>query len=169
MHPPFSILYRMDNAFTFGESVDGFCSEEDWPYAMRRHHLLGCKHFKDRCTVVPNTRVKAFEDITNTTLGLKGAIMIQPLSVAIQATGSDFQLYKSGVFDVDCGVDIDHGVTAVGYGEEDGKEFWLIKNSWGEVWGESGYMKMSIESNNGDDEGQCGIQSFASRPILDFK
>lgn len=158
----------MDTAFTFGESVDGFCSEEDWPYAMHRHHLLGCRHFKDLCTVVPNTRVKTFEDITNSTLGLKAALMIQPASVAIQASGSDFQLYSSGVFDVDCGVDIDHGVTAVGYGAEDGKEFWLIKNSWGATWGESGYMKMSIESNNEEDEGQCGIQSFASIPILDF-
>jgi len=158
----------MDNAFTFGESVDGFCSEEDWPYAMHRHHLLGCRHFKDLCTVVPNTRVKTFEDITNSTLGLKAALMIQPASVAIQASGSDFQFYSSGVFDVDCGVDLDHGVTAVGYGAEDGKEFWLIKNSWGATWGESGYMKMSIQSNNEEDEGQCGIQSFASIPILDF-
>ena len=158
----------MDTAFTFGESVDGFCSEEDWPYVMHRHHLLGCQHFKGLCTVVPNTRVSSFEDITNSTEGLKWAIMNQPVSVAIQATGTDFQFYHSGVFDVDCGVDLDHGVTAVGYGEEDGKEYWLIKNSWGEAWGESGYMKMSIDSKNNDDEGQCGIQSFASRPILDF-
>ena len=128
-------MNSMDNAFEFGEK-GGFCSAEDWPYAMHRHHLKGCRYFKDKCTPVPYTQVSSFIDITNTTEALMGAISIQPVSVAIQASGTDFQLYSHGVLDIDCGTDLDHGVTAVGYGEENGQKYWLIKNSWGSTWGE---------------------------------
>ena len=94
-----------------------------------------CKYFKDRCTIVPYSRVASFHDITNTTESLMRAISIQPVSVAIQGTGADFQLYKKGILDFDCGTKLDHGVTAVGYGEENGQKFWLVKNSWGSSWG----------------------------------
>lgn len=108
----------MDNAFKFEEGMEGFCSEKDWPYVMHRHHFR-CNHFKNSCTPVPQTKLSSFADITNSTSSLMKAISIQPVSVAIQATGSDFQFYKEGVLDFDCGTKVDHGVTAVGYGEED--------------------------------------------------
>ena len=78
-----------------------------------------------------------------------------------------FQLYKSGVYDNEsCGTKIDHGVAAVGYGTDtEDVDYWLIKNSWGQKWGEEGYIRMSVHSTNGD-LGQCGIQSKASYPIL---
>ncbi len=125
----------MDNAFQFEESTDGFCSEEDWPYAMHRHYLKGCKYFTEKCTVVPHTKVTSFTDVQNTTESLMKAISIQPVSVGIQATGVGFQLYSGGIYDSECGTELDHGVTAVGYGEEDGKKYWLVKNSWGTSWG----------------------------------
>jgi len=158
----------MDYAFTYAEGIDGFCKEEDWPYAMHRHHIFGCRKFSSLCTVVPDTKLKSYIDVKNTTQALKHALVKQPVSVAIQASGTDFQLYKSGVYDKSCGTELDHGVTAVGYGyDEDTKSrYWLIKNSWGEAWGESGYMKMSFKSENQKDEGQCGIQIMASRPII---
>jgi len=157
----------MDNAFEYDESADGLCSEEDWPYAGRRHHFFGCRINKAKCSVVNNTKVSSFKDITPSTVGLKTALSQQPVSVAIEASGADFQLYHSGVYDKKCGVELDHGVAAVGYGSsEDNQEYWLIKNSWGPEWGEGGYIRMSIDSENGED-GQCGIQSKASIPILD--
>ena len=56
--------------------------------------------------------------------------------MAIDAGGSDFQFYYSGVFTGDCGTDLDHRVTVVGYGtSDDGTKYWLIKNSWGIGWG----------------------------------
>jgi hypothetical protein len=58
------------------------------------------------------------------------------------AGGLWFQFYHKGIFDHDCGNKINHGVLAVGYGEEDGNKYYIVKNSWGTLWGESGFMRL---------------------------
>lgn len=86
---------------------------------------------------------------------MKERVSQTPVSVAIQADQRVFQTYKSGVFDSSsCGTQLDHATNVVGWGEEDGQEFWIMRNSWGSSWGESGYMRMAIE----DGHGICGIQ-----------
>eukprot|EP00567_Pseudictyota_dubia_P000216 CAMPEP_0197465146 /NCGR_PEP_ID=MMETSP1175-20131217/64388_1 /TAXON_ID=1003142 /ORGANISM="Triceratium dubium, Strain CCMP147" /LENGTH=386 /DNA_ID=CAMNT_0043001151 /DNA_START=120 /DNA_END=1280 /DNA_ORIENTATION=+ len=158
----------MDNAFKWDEHSGGICSEEDYPYAGRKHFLKGCKEYKSECDDVPHTEVKTFIDVKHSNANLKESISIQPTSVAIEADGHGFQFYKSGVYDdPDCGVKLDHGVLAVGYGKQNGTDYWVIKNSWGATWGDQGYIKMSRDNpNNGKDKGQCGILMAASRPIL---
>ena len=61
---------------------------------------------------------------------LQNAVANQPASVAIDASGFEFQFYSSGIFTGSCGTSLDHGVTAVGCGvSEYGIGFWLVKNS----------------------------------------
>ena len=54
-----------------------------------------------------------------------------------------------------------HAVVVVGYGTQSGQNFWLVRNSWGTGWGESGYIKMRRGASN-----QCFISSFSMIPKI---
>ena len=86
-----------------------------------------------------------------------------PASVAIDASSLSFQLYWGGVYDNDScsSTELDHGVGCVGFGVEDNVKYWIIRNSWGSWWGESGYIRTVRGKNN-----QCGVatESIIPRP-----
>ncbi len=91
----------------------------------------------------------------NNSAAMKTALAIKPLSVAIEADLAVFQSYKSGIFNsTACGTNLDHATNVVGWGTSGGVEYWLMRNSWGTTWGESGYMRLQIVTGNGI----CGIQ-----------
>jgi len=73
-------------------------------------------------------------------------------------------MYTGGILDTTkCGHDLDHAVTAVGYGNEDGKEYLIVRNSWGADWGESGYIRMAITE---DGDGVCGVLMDSAAPTV---
>ena len=85
----------------------------------------------------------------------------QPVSVGIQSNQYGFKYYKSGVMTGNCNTALDHAVLVVGYGTEDGVDYWKIKNSWGDFWGEGGYIKIERGTN------KCGVAEMPSYPLLD--
>ena len=107
-----------------------------------------------------------FDVEPNNQIALKTAVSMQPVAVAIEADTFYFQSYSSGILDSSqCGTKLDHGVLVVGYGEEKGKMYWLVKNSWSESWGDNGYIKIArTESEN--DPGICGIAMQPSFPTI---
>ncbi|CAN1298028.1 Senescence-specific cysteine protease SAG39 [Linum perenne] len=111
------------------------------------------------------TTINGYEDVpANDEKSLLKAAANQPISVAIDASGSAFQFYSSGVFTGDCGTNLDHGVAVVGYGTSDdgSSKYWLVRNSWGDSWGDNGYIKMQRDVDA--KEGLCGIAMSASYP-----
>lgn len=72
-------------------------------------------------------------------------------------------LFFQGVFTGECGTSLDHGVVVVGYGSENGMDYWVVRNSWGTGWGEDGYFKM--QRNVRTPTGKCGITMEASYPV----
>ncbi|XP_012585425.1 PREDICTED: cathepsin S isoform X2 [Condylura cristata] len=85
-----------------------------------------------------------------------------PVSVAIDASHTSFFLYRSGVYDEPaCNRTVNHGVLVVGYGTLGGKDYWLVKNSWGLTFGEQGYIRMARNNKN-----HCGIASYPSYPEM---
>ncbi|KAL8124954.1 cysteine proteinase COT44-like [Apium graveolens] len=148
----------MDYAFEFIISNGGMDTEDDYPY---RGVDLKCDPARKNSKVVS---IDGYEDVpANDEKALKMAVAHQPVSVAIEAGGRGLQLYSSGIFSGMCGTALDHGVVVVGYGREDGKDYWLVRNSWGTSWGENGYFKM--ERNVAyTSTGKCGIAMQPSYP-----
>ncbi|GMI78753.1 xylem cysteine peptidase 1 [Hibiscus trionum] len=147
----------MDYAFEFIVANDGLHKDEDYPYLMEQGT---CEEKKEEMDVVT---ISGYCDVPeNDEQSLLKALAHQPVSVAIEASGRDFQFYSGGVFDGECGTDLDHGVAAVGYGTSKGSDYIIVKNSWGLTWGEKGYIRM--KRNTGKPEGLCGINKMASYP-----
>jgi len=145
----------MDHAFEWIEK-NGICLEKDYPYSSGGGETGTCK---SGCSAA--VTVTGFTDVAKDEDALKSAVAKQPVSIAIEADKSAFQLYKSGVLDNSaCGTQLDHGVLVVGYGTDSdlSKDFWKVKNSWGSTWGEDGYIRMVRGKN------QCGIKESASFP-----
>ncbi|KAG4967929.1 hypothetical protein JHK87_033580 [Glycine soja] len=148
----------MEHGFEFIIKNGGISSEANYPYTAVNGT---CDTNKEAS---PGAQIKGYETVpVNCEEELQKAVANQPVSVSIDAGGSAFQFYSSGVFTGQCGTQLDHGVTAVGYGStDDGIQYWIVKNSWGTQWGEEGYIRMlrGIDAQ----EGLCGIAMDASYP-----
>lgn len=150
---------QMDGAFKF-VIENGLCAASDYPYVSGTTKVEDtCESKKCNSAIkLTGSSVSTCSDVTpKEEQLLKFAVAQQPIAVAIEADTRYFQFYSGGILDSnECGTKLDHGVLIVGYGEDDGKKYWLVKNSWSSSWGEDGYVKIGrSDSENAD--GICGI------------
>ncbi|GAB4849011.1 hypothetical protein Ancab_003823 [Ancistrocladus abbreviatus] len=148
----------MDNAFEFILQNVGIDTEDDYPYKGVDGQCDQSRKSNKVVSIDGYEEVPPFNENA-----LMKAVAHQPVSVAIEASGKEFQLYQSGVFSGECGTEPDHAVVAVGYGTEDDIDYWIVRNSWGTDWGEDGYIR--IERNIETFAGMCGIAMEPSYPV----
>lgn len=147
----------MDNAFKYIKANGGDDTEASYPYTAKD----GVCHFN------PSTVGATLTGYTDIPRGdcaaLKESVHnVGPISVAMDASQKSFQMYSEGVYDpfFCSSTKLDHGVLVVGYGTQDGKDYWLVKNSWGASWGMDGYFMIAVGNN------KCGLCTQASYPLV---
>jgi cathepsin L len=147
----------MDSAFQYIINNNGIDREADYPY--NNPPAVGPCRFSAAWT---GATMKGYSDIqSGNEAALTAAVNSQPVSVAIDASQQNFQLYTGGIYysSTCSSSSLDHGVLVIGYGSDNG-DYYIVKNSWGTTWGLAGYIWMSRGANN-----NCGIATAASIPL----
>jgi len=147
---------QLDSGFQYVRD-QGIETEASYPYEMA----------DDDCqanSTLVVTKIQDYVDVeSNDEDALLAAVgLIGPVSVAFDASEFDMRFYKEGIYESkSCSqTELNHGVLVVGYGSEDGVDYWIVKNSWGINFGVKGYMYMRRGIN------QCGIALEPSYPVL---
>ncbi|XP_050292840.1 procathepsin L-like [Anthonomus grandis grandis] len=131
---------------------NGITSEENYPYVGEQK---SCKSKRNAVRADSYVNIRSYNETD-----LKLAVgFVGPVSVAVNAYL--LKDYESGIINSPCLDDVDHGVLVVGYGTDNktNLEYWIIKNSWGSEWGESGYYKLALGKQ------LCGIAKQACYPV----
>jgi C1A family cysteine protease len=144
-------------------NLNGLATSADYPFYPNQ--------FECRTSVNRTKYITAMEspNTSYTKDTVKKMLNQGPLYIAFDsATVKD---YKSGVIDISitCGYTTDHAVLLVGYGvDTTGLKYWLIKNSWGATWGETGYFRIAVKDNDTDKitNNNCHMNKFAARPVI---
>lgn len=131
--------------------TSGLMTSADYPYQAK--DKLTCRYKEEKAVI----KVKSWGIAEKNEEKIKALLVEKgPLSGAVNALPLTF--YSSGIFDpwfdFLCPSSVNHAITIVGYGKEDGTEYWIIKNSWGKKWGENGYFRLALG------RGLCGINTF---------
>jgi C1A family cysteine protease len=152
----------MDQAFQFIIQNNGITSEAAYPYVGQDNQ---CQTGKPVIATLTT-----YTDVNpNNDAALYAALLVNPVSIAIEADQETFQFYSAGILTGTCGANLDHGVLVVGWGVDasiNNTAYWTIKNSWGPEWGESGYIRLVDDPTLNQQAGQCGMLSVPSYPVV---
>lgn len=136
----------------------GLTTEASYPYQARRNYCSRSKAAQHAARISDYVQVAAGEG------NLQQAVAQQPIAAAIEMGGS-LQFYNGGVFSGQCGTRMNHAITVVGYGADanTGLKYWIVKNSWGQSWGERGFLRIRRDATR---SGLCGIALDLAYPVV---
>ena len=147
---------RQKSALKYVSQAGGVCSEADYPYTATDE--LDCL---DMCTTKvagTNIPLPVFVTPKKNSQALANEVSLNPVAVVMDSSPQDFMFYAEGIYDGTCSSEYyNHGVAIVGYGVENGIEYWYAKNSWGPTWGSSGYFKLKRDSSLNGSTGKCAV------------
>ena len=158
----------MELAFEWLKDNDGgVMTDADYPYSGRKGNCKqdSSKYVDMKVTGWVKLGTGGPEEFSPVDEGEMKEYLYQtgPLAIALNAT--PLQFYFGGIADYPswlCGTSgINHAVTLVGYGSES-KDYWIVKNSWGKSWGESGYFRMARGKET------CGINYYVTTATVEF-
>ena len=131
-----------DRAFQWIGKGKGLPSEASYPYTSGGGEDGNCDSSKQSPPALVHNVVGHQDLATNETYIAAYVAKYGPVVIGVQATNS-WQQYSGGVLSASCSArQADHAVVIVGYGSDQGKDYWLIRNSWGPKWGEEGYIRL---------------------------
>jgi cathepsin L len=147
-----------DTAFKYMIN-NGQCTETSYPYKAGTTKTAGsCQ----KCSAAPVHFSSCYDVSPKDQVSLMAAVAKQPVVIAIEADTRYFQSYSGGILDsTACGTNLDHAVEIVGYGSENGVDYWTVRNSWSSSWGEQGYFRLKKTSSK-NDIGICGLAAEPS-------
>ena len=158
----------MDKAFDYCISNNGLHSNDNYPYeAIDKECMGGCSIDFKNCTDFD--KVKGSDNFnykyteSYSINSLKEAVIKNPVSIAINANTPIFRFYSDGIIENDFNItpELNHAVLLVGYNHDKKGLYWIIQNSWGEDWGDKGFVK--VRGKEG--EGILSCQLYGVYPI----
>jgi C1A family cysteine protease len=148
----------MENAFAYIKEAGGIELQSDYKYKARDGQ---CKFDVKKAAL----KVTGFDVKADMNEEEMKALLVQTGPLAIALNADPLMFYSGGIVDAsaeECDPEgLNHGVTLVGYGTENGQDFWIVKNSWSASWGEDGYFRMARG------KGTCGINKYVSTAKLE--
>eukprot|EP01001_Neometanema_parovale_P007126 NODE_3444_length_1220_cov_192.587967_g3268_i0.p1 GENE.NODE_3444_length_1220_cov_192.587967_g3268_i0~~NODE_3444_length_1220_cov_192.587967_g3268_i0.p1 ORF type:complete len:350 (+),score=91.47 NODE_3444_length_1220_cov_192.587967_g3268_i0:53-1051(+) len=158
-HVPYDTC--MQYAACSSESHEGLCSHGDWS-CKKINVCRTCSTFSEfggNCSEIltfPNATIKEYGQCDNDAEKIKAEIYARgPVAAGVDA--NYLLTYQGGIFNnPNAGRQVDHIVSIVGWGTnpKDNTQYWIVRNSWGEFWGEMGYFRVKMGDNQLGIEGQ---------------
>lgn len=141
------IAYESSNPYMAcsSDSNEGACGHSDWT-CTPQNVARTCSSFVANGGVCrglsnyPNVTISDYGSIAGADAMMKEIYSRGPIVCGVF---SDPILNYTGGIATGPGTEVDHDVSVVGWGEENGEKYWIVRNSWGEYWGEMGFFRVA--------------------------